>query len=80
MMGGGGMMMGGMGLLGGLIGLVFNLLILVGIVFLVVWAVQRFTSSNRSSGVQNPKEILQARYARGEITRDQYQQMLTDLS
>jgi len=79
MMGGGGMM-GGMGLLGGFIGLVFNLLILVGIVLLVVWAVKRFTSSNPSLGVQTPKEILQARYARGEITREQYQQMLTDVS
>jgi uncharacterized membrane protein len=28
----------------------------------------------------SPKEILQARYARGEITREQYQQMLADLS
>jgi uncharacterized membrane protein len=28
----------------------------------------------------SPKEILQVRYAQGEITRDQYQQMLADLS
>ena len=79
---GGGMMggFGGMGLFGGLIGLIFNLLILVGIVLLVVWAVKRFTSSNTSSGIQTPKEILQSRYARGEITREQYQQMLTDVS
>jgi uncharacterized membrane protein len=27
-----------------------------------------------------PREILQARYARGDITREQYQQMLSDLS
>jgi putative membrane protein len=76
MMGGG--MMGGFGGLG-LIGLIFNLLVLVGIVLLVVWAVKRFTSSNPSSSIQTPKEILQSRYARGEITRDQYQQMLSDL-
>jgi len=81
MMGGGGMMgWGGMGLFGGLIGLIVNLAILVGIVILVVWAVRRFTSSNSSLGGQTPKEILQSRYARGEITRDQYQQMLSDLS
>ena len=78
---GGGMMggFGGLGLFGGLIGLIFNLLILVGIVLLVVWAVRRFASSNISSGIQTPKEILQSRYARGEITRDQYQQMLSDV-
>lgn len=84
---GGGMMhgygFGGMGLFGGWIGLIFNLAILVGIVILVVWAVKRFTngstSGNQFPGNQNPREILQARYARGEITRDQYQQILQDL-
>jgi putative membrane protein len=45
-----------------------------------VWAVKRFTSGSVSSGSQTPREILQARYARGEITRDQYQQILQDLS
>lgn len=85
---GGGMMhgfgFGGMGLLGGWIGLIFNLAIIIGIVILVVWAIKRFTSGsvngNQTLGNQAPREILQARYARGEITRDQYQQMLQDLS
>ncbi len=67
----------------GLIGLLFNLAIIVGIVVLIVWAVRRFTNGtsswNQSSGNQSPREILQARYARGEITREQYQQMLSDL-
>lgn len=84
MMGGGGMMngfgFGGMGL----IGLIFNLAIVIGIVILMVWAVRRFTSGatnwNQPSGNQSLREILQARYARGEITRDQYQQMLNDLA
>lgn len=80
MMGGGGMMgFGGFGL----IGLLFNLAIIVGVVVLIVWAVKRFssgtTSWNQSAGNQSPREILQARYARGEITREQYQQMLSDL-
>jgi putative membrane protein len=84
MMGGGGMMngfgFGGMGLFGGLIGLIFNLAIIIGIVILIVWAVKRFTNGNLSTNVQTPREILQTRYVRGEITRDQYQQMLSDLS
>ena len=75
---GGGMM--GMGFGMGLIGLLINLVIIIGIVILVVWAVKRFTSGINTSGGQTPREILQARYARGEITRDQYQQMLSDLS
>ena len=83
MMGGGMMGMhgfGGMSLFGGWIGLLFNLAIIIGIVILVVWAVKRFTSGSVSSGSQTPREILQARYARGEITRDQYQQILLDLN
>ena len=83
MMGGGMMGMhgfGGMGLFGGWIGLIFNLAIIVGIVILIVWAVKRFTSGNVLPGAQSPREIVQARYARGEITRDQYQQILQDLS
>lgn len=72
-------MMGGFGLLG----LIFNLAVIIGIVILIVWAVKRFaggsTSWNQPSASQSPREILQARYARGEITREQYQQMLSDL-
>ena len=85
MMGGGGMMngFGGFGLLGGLIGLIFNVGILVGFVWLIVWSVKQFTKTghlNESSNNQSPRELLQARYARGEITRDQYQQMLLDIA
>ncbi len=80
MMGGGGMMgFGGFSL----IGMLFNLAILVGFVILIIWAVRRFTSGtpnlNQHSGEQSPREILQVRYARGEITREQYQQRLSDL-
>ena len=70
---------GGMGLLGGIIGLILNLAILTGIVVLIVWAVKRFTAGNAAPGGQSPREILQARYARGEVTREQYQQILSDL-
>jgi putative membrane protein len=72
-------MMGGYGF--GLIGLIFNVAIIVGFVWLVVWAVRRFTNgtAGTSSGSVSPREILQARYARGEITRDQYREMLADL-
>jgi len=79
-----GMMHGyGLGLWGGLIGLVLNILIIGGIVWLVVWAVRRLAGGSahwsQSSGGQSPREILQVRYARGEITREQYQEMLKDL-
>ena len=71
---------GMMGFFGGWIGMLVNLAILIGIVVLIVWAVKRFTSNSPSISAQTPREILQVRYARGEITREQYQQMLQDLS
>ncbi len=71
----------GYGMMGfGLIGLLFNALIIAGIVVLVVWAVRRFSDpAGRQAGGQTPREIVQARYARGEITREQYENMLDDL-
>jgi putative membrane protein len=74
-------MMGYYGMWGfGWIGMIFNLAILVGIVMLIVWAVNRFSNGSHQPTVnQSPREILQARYARGEITREQCQQMLNDL-
>ncbi len=91
MMGGGiGYGFGGLGTFG-LIGMILNLVItiglIVGIVLLVVWLVRKVGAGDgqsawpvqRASGLESPREILQTRYARGEITREQYQQMLTDL-
>jgi putative membrane protein len=85
MMGGGGF--GGFGTFG-IIGLVLNLVItigvIVGIVWLVVWLVRRLGTNGQSVFTsmptsQTPREILQTRYARGEITRDQYQEILADV-
>ena len=59
--------------------------IMIGIVFLVIWFMRRTdirdTPNIRStSALQSPREILQARYARGEITREQYLEILEDLN
>lgn len=71
----------------GWIGLIFNILIIALFVWLIVWAVRRFSSGsganslfNQQSVEQSPREILKIRYARGEITREQYQEMLSDLN
>lgn len=81
---------GGLGGFGsfGWIGLIFNLVIIVGVILLIVWVVRRFTAdesaltSRQNSGDAqiSPREILDIRYARGEIDRDLYQQMLSDLN
>ncbi|MFV9675973.1 MAG: SHOCT domain-containing protein, partial [Anaerolineales bacterium] len=69
-------------------GLIINLAIIVGVISLIVWIVRRITaggaaltSSQTSGGAQSsPREILDIRYASGEIDRDLYQQMISDLN
>ena len=90
MMGGFGSGFGGFGGFG-LIGIVLNLVItvglIVGLVLLIAWLWRRVNPSGQTfatpqsqvGAVASPREILQTRYARGEITREQYQQMLADL-
>jgi putative membrane protein len=53
----------------------FWVLVTLGIVALAKWL-----SSTRGGGsTRRPLDILQERYARGEITREQYEQMRRDL-
>jgi putative membrane protein len=78
-------MMGGFGfggmLFGGLIMIAFWVLIIGGAVWLVVTLVRGGQSASSTSAAgQTPLAILQARYAKGEITKDQFEQMKRDLS
>ncbi len=64
--------------------LVITVAVIVGLVLLVVWAVRRIGRMNTPSGPQNlpgqsAREMAQARYAKGEISREEYQQILADL-
>ena len=69
-------------------GLIINILVIMAIIWLVVWLVRRLSSNgnganalfNQPGAELSPREILQARYARGEITREQYQEILADLN
>ncbi len=85
-----GRVFGGMGTWG-IFGPIFNLLfavgLIIGFVMLAIWAVRRLSSGSTGTGrqmrqsgrAQTPLDILDARYARGEITRDEYQEMKADL-
>lgn len=76
----------GYGYWGMVIGTLITLVVLGGLVWLVVWAVRRTSSSPNNAdpggGAARPqtaREILDQRFVRGEITREQYQQMKQDL-
>ncbi len=68
-------------------GLLLNVLLLFGLFLLVVWIVRKVMTNTlsdpnshpHSDRQSEPKEILAVRYARGEIDRDEYKNMLADL-
>ena len=65
--------------------MLFGLLVFVGIILLAVWAVARFAGTDRlrpsstPSSPDDPLAILQRRYAKGEITREEYERIRSDL-
>lgn len=65
----------------------FSLAVLVGLVLLVIWLVRRASGSkNSAAGVSavtaqpTAREILQTRYASGEIDQEEYRTMLAVIS
>jgi putative membrane protein len=65
--------------------MVFGFLLFVlfwgAIIWLIVWAIKKATERRGSeSASQNALDIAKARYARGEITKEQFEQIKTDLS
>jgi putative membrane protein len=71
------MMRYGYGSAGGGFWLLIGLLLLIALIVLVVWAVIHFTRSGRATthdpSRPTPNEILRERFARGEITAQQFE-------
>ena len=59
-------------------GLVLTLGIVAAIAYALGWRPQ-FNQPRRSQNSETPLEILKARYARGEISREEYEQMRQEL-
>ena len=82
MMGFGGMMGPGLAFgFGGLLMMVFWVLVIGGIVLLIVWAVGQGVRAAPGGARREDAalDILKQRYARGEITQEQFDQMRRDL-
>ena len=56
--------------------LIFSAVCVGAVVFLIVWLVGR----TKPGGGENPLDILKTRYAKGEITKEEYERMKQDLS
>jgi putative membrane protein len=63
---------------------IWNILFLVGLIGLVVWIVRRLSGrahdDARRPEKQDALEIAKMRYARGEITKEQFDQIKKDLT
>jgi putative membrane protein len=72
------------GWIGLILNLVFWVALIAGLILLVVWATRRARVpadvGPQANGQPNANEILKAKYARGEITREQYQLMKQDIA
>ncbi len=63
------------------LGLVWTILFWGAIIALIVWGIRKLTSHNTyRSGGKSPLDIAKERYARGEITREQFEQIKRDLN
>ncbi len=74
---------GTLGWIGMILNWVITIGLIVGVVLLIAWLVKRIDANGQATKATpttaSPREIAQVRYARGEITREQYQQLLADL-
>ena len=75
---GSGMMGGGMGFWM-IFNMLFWVLIIVGIVFLAIWAVNKTRGSELKPKEESALEILKKRYAKGEINKEEFEAKKKDL-
>jgi len=52
----------------------------IGVVVLAVWVAGQLFPRVSPGAEQSARGILRARYARGELTREQYQEMLKEIA
>ncbi len=65
----------GMGL-----GVLIMLIIWAGIIALIVWVSVKAVRSGSKSSTETPLEIAKKRYAKGEISKKEFEQLKKDLS
>ena len=51
-----------------------------GLIALIVWGIKKLTERDNSTPKRNPLNIAKERYAKGEISREEFEQLKEDLS
>ncbi len=72
---------GGFGIFGAILSLLFFLLIVVGIIIFIYWIIKQFTPGITSQipSTNRALEILKERYAKGEITKEEFEEMRKEI-
>ena len=72
---------GGWGIIGMVFMFIFWALLITGIILLIVWIVRRVNYAGKDvSRKDKAIEILEERYARGEISKEDFERMKRDIS
>ena len=69
----------GFGGIGMIFGFIFFVLIVIGVILLIVWFIRRTGYSITDKTSNRSLEILKERYAKGELTKEQYENMKKEL-
>jgi putative membrane protein len=51
-----------------------------GLIALIVWGIKKLTERGNSTPKRRPLDIAKERYAKGEISREEFEQIKKDLS
>jgi putative membrane protein len=79
---GGGMMGYGGGMMGsgwGYIGIIFTILFWAAIILVIVWLYKQIRGTEPAASSKSALDILKERYAKGEITKEEFGEMKKEL-
>jgi len=58
----------------------FMILFWIGLIVLIVWGVIKLSKGSKNSSKKNPLDIAKERYAKGDISKEEFEQIKKDLS
>lgn len=58
----------------------FWILVIIGVILLIVWIVRQSGTRAGARGEETALDILNKRYARGELSKEDYEKMRKDIS